>query len=270
MNLEHLPLVEAPESVWISLEAKLRERPRRVNRTRLAFACAAIAFTVTVAWWQVSTRSHWIETNATSSTTLKIANIGLVEVLPNTRLRVVADRAGEHRLSLAHGRIHATISAPRRLFFVDTAAGTAIDLGCDYSLTADDNGSGVLRVARGWVSYQWKGMESLVPAGASCRTHTHNGVGTPYFDDASDPFKRAVDRFDEAQMSLDTVLATARVRDTLTLWHVISRVGAGDRAQVFDRIAALTPLPADVARERVLTLDAETLKRWREELAWTW
>jgi len=37
-----------------------------------------------------------------------------------------------------------------------------------------------------------------------------------------------------------------------------------------ERVAALTPVPADVSREKVLDLDAKTLTRWKEALAWTW
>jgi hypothetical protein len=39
---------------------------------------------------------------------------------------------------------------------------------------------------------------------------------------------------------------------------------------VYDRITALTPVPAGVTREQALKLDPETLKHWKEELAWTW
>src|SRR5256885_9219045 len=46
--------------------------------------------------------------------------------------------------------------------FVDTAAGTAVDLGCEYVLNTDEDGLGLLRVTKGWVSFQWKGLESLV------------------------------------------------------------------------------------------------------------
>jgi hypothetical protein len=69
---------------------------------------------------------------------------------------------------------------------------------------------------------------------------------------------------------LDTVLAESRVRDTLTLWHLLSRVNAADRVRVYDRMAALVPVPAGVSREQALRLDAATLKLWREELAWKW
>jgi hypothetical protein len=70
--------------------------------------------------------------------------------------------------------------------------------------------------------------------------------------------------------ALTVVLAESRVRDTLTLWHLLSRVDVAERARVYDRIAALTPVPVGVSRDKALELDPATLTRWREELAWTW
>jgi hypothetical protein len=70
--------------------------------------------------------------------------------------------------------------------------------------------------------------------------------------------------------ALDIILAEARVRDTLTLWHLILRVEEADRVRVFDRAAELTPPPATVSREKAIALDPATLKHWREELAWKW
>ena len=70
--------------------------------------------------------------------------------------------------------------------------------------------------------------------------------------------------------SLDVVLPASRVRDTLTLWHLLSRVDAGDRERVLARMLQLTELPAGIEREKVLQLDRDTLTRWREELAWKW
>jgi len=112
-----------------------------------------------------------------------------------------------------------------------------------------------------------------VPAGASCRTRPHSGPGIPYFDDAPESVKQALETFVSEKAgddALGMILAEARVRDTLTLWHLLSRVDPGDRARVYDRIAALTPVPAGVSREQALKLDPETLNRWKEELAWTW
>jgi hypothetical protein len=123
------------------------------------------------------------------------------------------------------------------------------------------------------VSFEWKGQESLVPAGASCRSRPNAGPGIPYFDDAPESVKQGLERFcfeKAGNSGVSVILAESRVRDTLTVWHLLSRVEQGDRARVYDRIAALTPVPPGVSRELALKLDTETLYRWKEELAWTW
>jgi len=148
-----------------------------------------------------------------------------------------------------------------------------VDLGCAYTMKADGNGDGLLRVTLGWVALEWEGRESLVPAGASCRTRHKVGPGAPYFDDVSQAFVEALGRFDDGgggREALDTVLAEARVRDTLTLWHLLSRVELPERQLVFNRIVELDPLPKGVSPDKALQLDSATLKLWREELAWKW
>jgi hypothetical protein len=301
-SMEHLTTIEAPEAIWTAIEAQLQMTPSRqippVFWPRWTFA-AALSLALVLGgfyWfvvhpreplelkWEVTrlegspsisakpigasgtiTATQWIETDATSRAAVKVGEIGSVEVEPNTRVRIITARPGEHRIALARGEIRAKISAPPRLFFVETASGTAVDLGCEYSLNSDEEGLGLLSVTKGWVSFEWNGLESLVPAGASCRTMPKAGPGLPYFDDATPNLKRAVDAG-----TVDVILSESRVRDTLTLWHLLWRVDADDRGRVFDRIAALTPIPPGVSRERAIRLDPETLKLLREELAWTW
>jgi hypothetical protein len=152
------------------------------------------------------------------------------------------------------------------LFFVDTPATTAIDLGCKYRLESDAAGNGLLRVTGGWVAMG----DALVPAGASCRIREKRGPGTPFFDDASASLRAALDEFDASGRGVDAVIAAARARDTLTLWHLLSRVQSADRERVFDRMAALSPVPNGVTREAVLALDEDSLRKYREELVWTW
>jgi hypothetical protein len=314
--LEQLPVVEAPDAIWKSIEAAQREKrtPRTSPGRRwrgprwpvpgwpLALGTTAALVLVAMLSWrlahQTGTRwtvvslsglpaagstqirrtsqigaGEWIETDSGSRATIKVGDIGSVEVAPNTRLRIVTAKADDHRLALARGEIRATISAPPRLFFVETASGTAVDLGCEYTLTADGDGVGVLHVTRGWVAFEWIGLESLVPAGATCRTRPHEGPGIPYFDDASDRLKGSLATLGVEKTetdSLNVILSESRVRDTLTLWHLLSRVEADDRERVYDRMAELTPVPAGISRELALRLDPDTLKRWREELAWAW
>jgi hypothetical protein len=204
---------------------------------------------------------------------MRVGAIGTVEIEPGTRLRIVATRQKENRLSLEHGEIAATISAPPKLFFVETKSATAVDLGCQYKMKVDDAGNGLLRVTLGWVSFEWQGRESLVPAGASCRTRAGAGPGTPYFEDAPASLISALNEFDFAgggEMALRTILADSRPRDTLTLWHLLSRVSASLRPLIYDCMISFAPPPTGVSREKVLVLDPLTLKMWKDELAWTW
>jgi hypothetical protein len=221
---------------------------------------------------------QWLETDGVSRARISVASIGQVEIDPNTRVRLLETRPTEHRLELARGRMSAHIWAPPRLFFVDTPSAVAADLGCAYTLEVDDQGASLLRVTSGWVALQLRDRESVVPAGAACATRPGIGPGTPYFEDASQIFRAALTKLDFENVTvqatnnyvLKDVLSEARVRDTLTLWHLLYRVAGNDRALVYDRLAALTPPPPEVTREGVLQLDEKMLRLWKGHLDNIW
>jgi hypothetical protein len=221
---------------------------------------------------------QWLETDTNSRAQINVSDIGQVEIDPNTRVRLVETKPTEHRLELAEGRLSARISAPPKLFFVDTPSGVAEDLGCAYSLEVDKAGNSLLRVTMGWVSLQLKDRESVVPAGAACATKPGIGPGTPYFEDASETFRAALARVDFDHDSLirgnmtplEIVLSSARVRDTLTLWNLLPRVSGADRSLVYDRLAKLVPPPPGVTREGILKLNQQMLDAWKEQLEFRW
>lgn len=221
---------------------------------------------------------QWLETDNVSRAQIQVSSIGQVEIDPNSRVKLVETRPTEHRLELARGRLSAYIWAPPRLFFVDTPSAVAADLGCAYTLEVDDDGGSLLRVTSGWVALQLRDRESMVPAGAACATRRGIGPGTPYFEDASEGFRRALSKLDfeapnsdwSRDQALNQVLTEARPRDTLTLWHLLSRLEVADRALVYERLAALGPPPPGVTREGVLQLDDKMLKAWKAGLESTW
>jgi len=67
------------------------------------------------------------------------------------------------------------------MFFVDTRAATAVDMGCSYELEVDDSGEGLLAVKGGWVELDGDAHDAQVPAGAVCRIRRGQGPGTPHF-----------------------------------------------------------------------------------------
>jgi hypothetical protein len=304
--MRELTAAPAPDSVWRSVEQSLAaglaaNAPARLV-PRVALAGLALATVVVLALvyvrWEGSpasvsgARGSWdvvqhardgavarlaagtlIDTDRGGRVTIRVGSVGTVDVEPGTLIRLGDARPDELRLILQRGSISARVTAPPRLFIVDTPASTVVDLGCAYTMTMEDDGTGELRVTEGWTALEWNGRESLVPAGANALTRPDVGPGTPYFADASPRLQAALERFDfgdREPSAVEVVMAEARTRDTLTLWHLLSRVTPELRARVYDRIAALAPPPASVSREQVLGLDPAMLTHWREELAWTW
>jgi FecR protein/Putative zinc-finger len=217
-----------------------------------------------------------LETDGRSRARIAVGSIGNVDIDENTRVRLLATEPTEHRLELTRGKMSARIWAPPRLFFVDTPSAVAADMGCAYTLEVDEHGGSILRVTSGWVALQLEGRESMVPAGAACETRKGIGPGTPYFVDATAPFRERLKDIDfnnnpaVRRTALNLMLEQTRPRDTLTLWHLLARVGGEDRARVYDKLVVFAPPPSSVTREGILQLDQEMLATWRSTLEPGW
>ena len=210
-------------------------------------------------------------TDAASRARVNVSLIGEVTVDPNSRMKLVDTRDAHHQLALERGTLHATISAPPGQFIVDTPSARATDLGCAYTLHVDEDGTGTISVTAGWVAFERNGVESFVPAGASCRTDPKRGLGTPRFDNQSQAYRDALDDFDygdpaRRHEALQRVLQNGGNGDAVTLWHLIPRVDVADRAAVVDALADQAPMPNGVTREAVLKADRAALDRWWDAL----
>lgn len=215
----------------------------------------------------------FLETDADSKARIEVADIGNVEIEPNSRVRLVNTSKKQHRLSLERGTLQAQILAPPRLFIVDTPSAMAVDLGCAYKLEVDKAGNSKLYVTSGYVSLERGGRESIVPAGAICFTRHGKGIGTPFFVTATPELGAALMRFDFERggtASLATIISESRAEDTLTLWHLLPRVNKDDRDRLFDVMASFVAPPEGVTREGVLRLDKKMLDAWRIEMETFW
>src|SRR5262245_25634211 len=166
--VEGLPRrIEPPEDLWPGIKNRIRqgkgEGGRRKGRPYwIPLAVAAVLVIAFALWrsaqhdgdtWEVrrvagaprvndatlgavgSLRvGQTLVTDDSSRALLSVGDIGEVDVKPGTRLRLLQARVTDHRLALERGSIYAQVDAPPRLFFVETPAGTAVDLGCAYEL----------------------------------------------------------------------------------------------------------------------------------------
>jgi len=281
--------IEPPRDLWPDIEARIGRRSwggmRRWYWVPLAAAAVLALFLIGRRernTWDITTlagrplvgdlrlaasgRLHvgdWVQTDDSSRALIAVGKIGELQVQPDTRLQLIVANPNEHRLALARGAIKAKVTAVPRLFFVDTPAGTAIDLGCEYTLETDSLGKGLLHVTGGEVEFQTGSRTSRVPLGALVQTRPGAGPGTPYVDDAPAPFVQALVGFDFEHRHARTVrniLALARPQDALSLWHLLQRVDPGLRGTVYDRLAALVPPPPGVTRRGALALESRSLE----------
>jgi len=301
--VERLPKsVEPPEDLWPGIRDRIQSHGARWGR-RTVFVrwlplAAAAVLVVAVAWWlgargtsaawevlrvagapRVNDATlhatgslqvgQWIETDDSSRAIITVGDIGHVDVRPGSRVRLVQARATDHRLALAFGSIHAKVAAPPRIFFVETPAGTATDLGCEYTLETDSSGRGLIHVTGGYVEFASRDRRSIVPLEAFAVTRPDQGPGIPYADDAPDSLRQALTAFDFERggtRAARAALAAARSEDALSMWHLLGRVDVALRGEVYDRLAALVPPPAGVSRERALALHAGTLERYWDRI----
>jgi len=212
---------------------------------------------------------EWLETDDSSRAVISVGTIGHVQVEPNSRIRLVSSRLTDHRLSLAEGSIQAQISAPPRLFFVETPSALAVDLGCSYNLAVDESGAGQLQVTFGWVALVREGREVTVPAGAVCLIRPAVGPGTPFFQDASPKLRQALQKLDFEKGGADAfaaILAEARPADLLTLWHLLPQTDEAARGRLYNRMAKLAAPPEGITKEGILRLEPAMLQLWKEEI----
>jgi hypothetical protein len=170
-------------------------------------------------------------------------------------------------MRLKRGELSAWVTAPPRLFVIETPSVEAVDLGCSYTLKVDDHGDTHLRVTRGWVALERDGPDGMVPAGWSCVT-ARGKVGTPVREDAPEPVKNAFASFDftPSEKTLDAVLKQSRAEDALGLWHLLSRTEGVARNRVFNRLSAMVPAPTGCQPSSILRLRPDSLERWREAI----
>lgn len=216
---------------------------------------------------------EFLETDKDSRARVRVADIGNVEIAPNSRVKLVKTKTTEHRLALEKGELHAKIFAPPRLFIVDTPSAVAVDLGCEYTLEVDEKGDSKLHVTGGFVALENGKVSSIVPAGAAALTKKGKGIGTPFADSSTVELQNALYKFDfenGRSEALEIILKESDLYDSLTLWHLLPKTQKADREKVFDALKKNIAPPANVTREGVLKLNKKMLDAWWQEIENVW
>ncbi len=258
----------------------LSDRPRR--RGRAAFAAAAVLMLCAIGtrtWYQQ--RLHWdagrpwqvvslqgemriegrkagpsatldtaglLETGPATVARLRAAGIGEIAIGEGSRLRLVETRTGRHRMALQQGRLWARVWAPPGQFGVGVPGADVIDMGCEFLLEVDADGSGTLSVRSGWVQVDNPRREVLVPQGTRVRLHGSGAAGSPYANDASQAFIAALEAIDGRDGMVDpagaemrALIAASRPQDAISLLSLLQAYPQFAEGPLFERMAQLLP-----------------------------
>lgn len=214
-----------------------------------------------------------LETGDDGMVRMRAARIGEVVVGAGSRFALRETRSGRHRVQLEHGRMWARIWAPPGSLGVSTPAGDVLDLGCEFVLQAETDGSGSLSVRSGWVQVDNAWREVLVPQGARVEFGAGGRPGIPYDLGADAAFLAALRGLDaqgrqaEADGELArTLVATSRPRDAISLLVLLQAHPQLVEGPVFDRMAELMPPDVGVTRAAVREQGTAALWPWWDAL----
>ncbi len=221
-----------------------------------------------------------------SSARLNVAHAGWLRMEAGTALRVDSEPRGAGdgwRLYLERGQVTASIFAAPRLFQVGTPSGIAVDLGCAYTASVGDSGETVLTVRGGQVSFETALRKVFVPEGARVVAWPGKGPGTPVWEDASAPLRRAFEWLDglaetpaaeldslESQSALSELSGIHEARHSLSLWHLLKHPHPQVARSVMKALLALCPPAGDVDLMALQALEPLALADWRTQLEAGW
>ena len=221
----------------------LRQAPPPVPRLLPWYLAAAAALLVGFGAWMLWPIGDGLRPESGKRTfatakgemTIPLGDLAEITLRPGSELTFVHWRDDQALFALARGGLTARVQPPPKVqkgfFVVETRLGRVIDQGCQYDLDLREDGSALVHVTEGAVTFTFGERTVFVPAGASTVVGSR-GPSTPCFDDAEPELQKALLEFDAITAkgagvdvrgeALKQVLAAARTpRDTLVLWHLL-------------------------------------------------
>ncbi|MGE0479002.1 MAG: FecR family protein [Phycisphaerae bacterium] len=212
---------------------------------------------------------RWIETDATGGVRIDLPAIGRIDAGAATRVALRWPQDQETRLTLARGVLDVDVKVEPRRLVIETPAGEVTDLGCRFRVRVAADDVVTVSVSEGAVELAGGGRVAFVAKSMSCVAQPGRGARAPLLDDAPAELAAAVARLFAEPLdlaALPAVLANARERDGLTLWHVLRWTPPDVRPRVYERLIELVPPPNDIRVEDVLELNEYAIECWRKRL----
>ena len=148
---------------------------------------------------------------------------------------------------------------------------TIRDIGGVFSVTSYPNGITNVFVDFGMVEIFYKSSSFRLDEGYNFEIVNGKKPGIPFRFDASDSLKKLLRAFNDDEKNdgvIDGIIQQSGASDALTLLAIIPKVPPIKRQLIFQRINNFFPLPKDVTRMGIVTLDADMLEIWWNDIEW--
>ncbi len=214
---------------------------------------------------------EWLKTDSQSSARLQAGLAGEVDVKPGSEVKLLDTRAPGYKLYLKFGKITANTPGSPQMLSVITPSASALDLGSNYSVEVDKDGSSFFSVVSGSIIINSDGQKEVLPAGVACKTVKDREPGTPYRINAGKEFKAALSKLDSGNTTdkvLETLLNNAGREDAVSLWYLLRDAGPDEIKPIYNRLADLVKPPDGVTYEGIKAKNNNMLLKWWDKLGY--
>jgi hypothetical protein len=212
-----------------------------------------------------------LSTDSHAKAMVVVPNVGSLEVGNNSRLILEKGKEGANVVGIGKGtvKIVNAVNMPELTFII--GQNKVLDRGGEFLTEVDNNGNAKINVKFAFVEIIYNDDHFYVDENYQCELNVGRRPGIPYYKDASDTLKAAIESFDRlngGEAAVEKIISFCKEKDVLTLLALIPYVPQLQRQILFQEISNYFPPPESITRAGIIRLDKEMLYKWWEEIEW--
>jgi RNA polymerase sigma-70 factor (ECF subfamily) len=211
-----------------------------------------------------------ISTDSDSKVLIEVADVGTVELLPNSSFKRL-DKS--YSAKLLDGKININTQGASEYFRIEIPSAIIEEfyMGTNYSVQEDVSGNSLIELNEGWLRVVFGEEETIFPEQYNLEILKSSGPSIPYYSGSPSEYTTLIQDYmfgSKGNIALYVILDASSERDGITLWNLLQKVRAAQRSAVYEKLYELVPHPDDLEKKNILNLDADMLQIWLDEIEW--
>lgn len=216
-------------------------------------------------------KNETLRTPDSSAVILFVPQTGRIELNSNSSVTLINPKNGDNIVKLNSGKIKVITTAIVPYLKVNYRDLIIRDIGGVFTITSYSKETANIFVDFGMVEIFYKTESFRLDEGYNCEIIGGKKPGIPFRFDATDSLKKLIHAFNNAEEGdsyVEAIIAQSGASDALTLLALIPKVQPIKRQLIFQKINNYFPLPKEVTRMGIVTLDADMLEAWWNDIEW--